>query len=103
MKRSENRKSWRDLEELYSDKSEKVLKAKKKRGRRRTPRDVQVVENEEDLIRARNEILKGRGDQSDSLEARARRVWSIGKLVGLKSKGVEEAAVNRLMIQLSKQ
>ena len=62
-----------------------------------------MVENEEMLIVIHNEILKGKNVLTDSLEARARRVWNIGKQVGLRSKGLEEATVNRLKLQLSEQ
>jgi hypothetical protein len=101
IKKREKRRSWRDIEELYRGKSMKSSTSKKKGGRRRTPKEVEVLENEESLIAFHNEILKDKHILADSLEVRARRVWSIGKQVGLRSKGLEEAIVNRLKVQLA--
>ena len=103
IKRREKRKLWKDMEVFFSNKPVKSSKSKKEGGRRRVPKEVEVVENEEMLIAIHNEILKGKNVLTDSLEARARRVWNIGKQVGLRSKGLEEATVNRLKLQLSEQ
>ena len=98
LKIEEKKRLWKDLEEIYNSKAVKSGKAKKKVGRRREPKEIEVVSNEEEIIASHNEIFRGSPNLGESLEERARRVWNIGKQVGLKCK-----AVQKLKKQLSEQ
>jgi hypothetical protein len=103
MMRKEKRRAWKDLDEIYNIRAGKLTKSKKKRGRRRLPKDIELVVNEEEIIAEHNEILRHNIVQIESLEARPRRVWNIGKQMGLRSKGKEESAIQLLKEKLAEQ
>jgi hypothetical protein len=102
-----NRKSgkFRYVYEFYSGKRAKGEKRVKTKGKKRSEGNKEgvsfdYVENFDKCIRARNSVLRESRVEPENIMARATRVWSMCKELGMNFTGPDEEAINELASQL---